>query len=274
MDPVEDKGQSFPQEVIYEDVAQTSEIVPAQNSGLMIPLGTMTFDNPRDVIVMASNVARELVNIIDQQKLFKVISGRKYVFVDGWEVLGGMLGLHAEEESSTKREDGAWEATVRIVRNSDGAIMGRGSAICAMDEEWGDRKEYMRKSMATTRATGKAYRICLSWIMRLAGYEATPAEEMGDEAQDKLANQNSIPAKPSTVEKQKEALVRYCHKVGITGSELAEGMKKNNMSVTSTKWEDLFKLMDTLAYAKTVIAGQDSNVGNQPSEPTDPTDAQ
>ena len=32
--------------------------------------------------------------------------------------------------------------------------------------------------MAETRATGKAMRVALSWVMALAGYEATPAEEM------------------------------------------------------------------------------------------------
>jgi hypothetical protein len=32
--------------------------------------------------------------------------------------------------------------------------------------------------MAQTRATGKACRLAFSWIMLLAGYEVTPAEEM------------------------------------------------------------------------------------------------
>jgi hypothetical protein len=32
--------------------------------------------------------------------------------------------------------------------------------------------------MAQTRATGKACRLAFSWIMSLAGYEVTPAEEM------------------------------------------------------------------------------------------------
>ena len=32
--------------------------------------------------------------------------------------------------------------------------------------------------MAQTRAIGKAYRNILAWIIRAAGYEPTPAEEM------------------------------------------------------------------------------------------------
>ena len=36
--------------------------------------------------------------------------------------------------------------------------------------------------MAQTRAVGKAYRNILSWIVKMAGYEATPAEEIDREA--------------------------------------------------------------------------------------------
>ena len=34
--------------------------------------------------------------------------------------------------------------------------------------------------MAITRATGKAFRLSFSWIMKLAGFQPTPAEEMVD----------------------------------------------------------------------------------------------
>jgi len=35
--------------------------------------------------------------------------------------------------------------------------------------------------MAITRATGKAFRLSLSWIMQLAGFDPTPAEEIPHE---------------------------------------------------------------------------------------------
>jgi len=74
------------------------------------------------------------------------------------------------------------EATVELIRASDGAIIGRGSAICGMDEStWASRPRYARRSMAITRATGKAFRLGYSWIITLAGYAPTPAEEMTDD---------------------------------------------------------------------------------------------
>ena len=57
--------------------------------------------------------------------------------------------------------------------------MSKGVAICSNKEankrQW---DEYAICSMAQTRATGKAFRNLLSWIMKAAGFEATPAEEM------------------------------------------------------------------------------------------------
>lgn len=43
---------------------------------------------------------------------------------------------------------------------------------------WVMRQGGMVSITGNTRATGKACRLAFSWIMRLAGYEATPAEEM------------------------------------------------------------------------------------------------
>jgi hypothetical protein len=52
-------------------------------------------------------------------------------------------------------------------------------AICSNKE--GNKRqwdEYAILSMAQTRATGKAFRNLISWLMKAAGFEATPAEEM------------------------------------------------------------------------------------------------
>jgi hypothetical protein len=69
---------------------------------------------------------------------------------------------------------------------SDQAVISRASAECGSSDEldkygkpvWSNRPRYARRSMAQTRATGKACRLAFSWIMSLAGYEVTPAEEM------------------------------------------------------------------------------------------------
>ena len=133
---------------------------------------------PKDVVATATAIATELAKVIKKQKLFSIIKKKEYVRVEGWTTLGAMLGVTPREVSNDGNEDGIYVAVVELVRNSDGVIIGRASAECGGSAMWAGRDAYARRSMATTRATGKAYRLAFSWIMALAGYEVTPAEEM------------------------------------------------------------------------------------------------
>lgn len=142
-----------------------------------ISLGTLQAGTPHALISGASAVAKPLADLIDKQKLFSVISGRKYVRVEGWTTLAIMLGVVPREVSCSEQE-GIYTAVVELVRMNDGVTLSRASAECGEEKPWCDRPRYARRSMAITRATGKACRIAFSWIMTLAGYEATPAEEM------------------------------------------------------------------------------------------------
>lgn len=145
-----------------------------------VQLGTVQASSPQNVIARAEEVATPLAKLINDKKLYTTISGKKYVQVDGWATLGAMLGVLPREVKSTKLDNG-YEAYVELVRATDGMVIGGASAICTREERnWQNRDEYAIKSMATTRATGKAYRLAFSWIMNLAGYESTPAEEMID----------------------------------------------------------------------------------------------
>jgi uncharacterized protein (DUF3820 family) len=134
---------------------------------------------PSDAISRGAEQARPLAEMIKSQKLSVKISGREYVKAEGWTTLAAMNGVLAREEEVIKLDDGTYIATVALVRINDGAVLTRASAECGMDEPmWAQRPNYARRSMAITRATGKACRIAFSWIMSLAGYEVTPAEEM------------------------------------------------------------------------------------------------
>lgn len=161
------------QEVAVIDKPSPQEIITH------LPPKTIFQMQPKEMVVFATEVANVLKDVIEKQKLFTVISGRKYVRVEGWATLGTIIGILPVEDQVIEHPDGSFEATVKLVRQSDGGMVGRGSALCGSDERtWGSRDRFARRSMAITRATGKAYRLGLSWIMSLAGYEPTPAEEM------------------------------------------------------------------------------------------------
>lgn len=154
----------------YED----TQIVPRNE----LYLGTMVASGPEEVLSIASKIATTLKDVIDTRKLYIKIHGKAYVQVEGWTTLGALLGV-LPRELSVEEQDGDIVATVELIRASDQQVVGRGSAMVGMDEPtWQKRPAYARRSMAVTRATGKAYRLAFSWIMNLAGYEVTPAEEM------------------------------------------------------------------------------------------------
>jgi hypothetical protein len=127
-------------------------------------------------------LAAELQRFVKEQKLTVNIKGKSYPLVESWQFAGSQLGLipiiQSVQNISTDSEV-KYSATVEVIRIADGLVVSRGFAICSNKE--GNKRtwdEYAICSMAQTRATGKAFRNILSWLMKAAGFEATPAEEM------------------------------------------------------------------------------------------------
>jgi len=160
---------------------QATEVMPATTEA-PAPANLFSGD-PEQRLEAARRIANALAPIIERQGLYVTISGRRYVLHEGWTTLGAMVGLFAyvTETRPTPERDG-WEARVEI-RRLDGTVLSAAEAECRRDEpHWQDRPSYALRSMAQTRASAKAHRLLLGWVMTLAGYEPTPAEEMTAEA--------------------------------------------------------------------------------------------
>jgi hypothetical protein len=145
------------------------------------PRGLAVAEGPEGMIALASRMATALRDIVEQQKLYAIIQGKKYPQVEAWTTIARMDNVVAREaEHPIRHDDGSYEAFVELVRLSDGMVIGRASALCGTpdDKPWNSRSEPARRSMAVTRATSRACRQHYSWIMALAGYEPTPADEM------------------------------------------------------------------------------------------------
>lgn len=160
----------------------TDDNLPATRPPDAIQLGSLTASTPGALVQGATTAANELAKLIDSRQLYSMISGRKYVVVEGWLTLATMMGCLPQEESNTRQDDGSYVAVVVLRRMSDGTVLSRASAECGGPEDrtWERRPAYARRSMAATRATGKACRLAFSWVVALAGYATTPAEEMDD----------------------------------------------------------------------------------------------
>jgi hypothetical protein len=127
-------------------------------------------------------VAEILQRFVKEKNLISNIKGKMYPQVEAWQFAGSQLGLYpilTEVTDLSTEKVGKYKATVEIRRLSDDKVMSRGVAICSKAEASKQGfDEYAICSMAQTRAEGKAFRMLLSWIMKAAGFEATPAEEM------------------------------------------------------------------------------------------------
>jgi hypothetical protein len=162
----------------------TNEIVPvetdaAKPEGQPITPTLWRTDEPRAIVQRATELAETLADIIRRQKLYVSISGRNHVRVEGWTLLGTLLGVFPVcVWTRTLADAKGWEARVEA-RTLAGAVVGAAEASCSRDERlWKERDDFALRSMAQTRATAKALRIPLGFVIAMAGYEATPAEEM------------------------------------------------------------------------------------------------
>jgi hypothetical protein len=133
--------------------------------------------SPVTVVERATEAANALSAVIESKELFKQIGKKKHVYVEGWTLLGSMLGVFPVVEW-TREIEGGWEARV-VARTRNGDEVGAAEAMCTRREStWKDRDDYALRSMAQTRAVSKALRHPLGFVMTLAGYEATPEAEM------------------------------------------------------------------------------------------------
>lgn len=139
--------------------------------------------SPVEIIQKAAEYATALVQVVDSRKLFTMIQGRKHVRIEGWTLLGSMLGAFSVVEwvkPLGPTVDGltpGFEARVQVFRK--GQLIGAAEARCTRAEaNWATKDDYALESMAQTRAAAKGFRLPLGFIMVLGGYEPCPAEEM------------------------------------------------------------------------------------------------
>jgi hypothetical protein len=151
-------------------------------------------------------LASELSKLIKEKGLSSNIQGKQFVNVEGWQFAGASLGLMP---IITSTQDLSNETTIKYmatceVRNiTTGSVVAVGIALCTNAEKTKRYfDEYAILSMAQTRAIGKAYRNLLAWLMKAAGFEATPAEEMdfADAKADARAKEETPTKKPKVVE--------------------------------------------------------------------------
>jgi len=168
-------------EIVIEDAEEVEEVLPAVavHDSPAHPANLFGAATPAQVLEQATAQAKVLKDVIVQQGLSSNIQGREHVNVEGWTTLGSMLGVFPVVEWTKPLPGGnGWEARV-TAQTLAGQVVGAAEAMCSREERtWAKRDDYAIRSMAQTRATSKAMRLPLGFVMQLAGYSPTPVEEM------------------------------------------------------------------------------------------------
>lgn len=156
-------------------VVQTQQQAPGA-------LATVLGVKPTALMDYAIEIATTLRGVLTAQGMTKKFGGQgEHVMTEGWQLAGSLLGLTVSEGPATELPDGSFEATVELRSMATQRTVAIASGRCGMDEpNWKGKPKYARRSMAYTRAIGRAYAQNFRWLIKLAGYEGTPAEEMPD----------------------------------------------------------------------------------------------
>ena len=188
----------FPVEVVTEeeiDDQETQELTVMEETKPLPDYAILNPEIPMSAKVgVATNVANTLAPLVRDQGLTVKGLNRsnkeaEYVTVEGWEVLGTFLGIVPvttiiKEIKNKQDRTVGYVARATLYQNpiiqNDEIV---GGTVIARAEAQADRSGFQKDmfaiaSMAQTRALGKAYRMGLSWIMKMAGFEGTPSEDM------------------------------------------------------------------------------------------------
>jgi len=147
-----------------------------------------TAADQRETLANAAALAEEVARIVRDNGLSMRFANnpREYVKVEGWLTISRVNNEqpHAKIESVTRDPESGNElihARAWLTDSRD-TVVSLADGYCSTEERsWKEKPFYARASMAQTRALAKAMRLRHAWVMVMAGYAPTPAEEMSEE---------------------------------------------------------------------------------------------
>lgn len=161
-------------EVTEKDVKALTVMPPPASLAVSRP--------PEMVLAEAKEAATALVGLIKSKPDLTVkLNGNDYLKFEAWQTIGKFYGASPKVTETKYIEYGdikGFEAKA-VVISATGLEVSGAEAMCMNDEpNWKKKPMFQLKSMAQTRASSKALRNVFAWVVVLAGYKPTPAEEM------------------------------------------------------------------------------------------------
>lgn len=185
---------------------QTAEIVDAEAIVVSQPPQLALQRAPEIVLEEAAKAAKALRDVIESNPQKVVINNKTFLTFEDWQTVARFYGISVAARATNYLEQGrvrGYECHAEAILVSSGEVIGAAQAMCMDDEaKWKDKPLFQLRSMAQTRAQAKALRSILAWVVRLAGYATTPAEEMdGVRSNQPAPNRQYTPINPDRVRK-------------------------------------------------------------------------
>lgn len=230
---------------------EMQDTLPAISEAIRQDIG---INRPPDVVLAeAQRAARALKDVIDKKPRKVVFNGETYLEFEDWMTLGRFYGVTAKVTSTAPVEMGGitgFEAHAVALR-VDGQEISAADAMCMSDEpNWHKKPLFQLRSMAQTRACSKVLRNVLAWVVVLAGYRPTPAEEMegvvsrGGGSASAAPNQPSRPSGRVITEPQRKRLYAISMGTQHAQEDIGEWLKstygfKSSKEITMDTYEEI-----------------------------------
>jgi hypothetical protein len=180
---------------------------------------------PVKVLEEARGAAKALKDVVSKKNKPVILNGEQYLEFEDWQTLGRFYGVTAKVISTAHIDYGraqGFEAKAIALR-LDGTEISAAEAMCLSDEpNWRGKPLFQLRSMAQTRACAKALRNVLAWVVVLAGYKPTPAEEM-------TGGKSAAPSVKLISEGQKKFLLTKAKAKTVAEKDILEAFKLDSI---------------------------------------------
>lgn len=164
---------------VTPEVNQLITVPPPQDS-------LMFLRDPNVVLKEAGKAAAALKKVIDAKPKQIKFNGEIYLENEDWLTVARFYGVTSRIRSTTYVQFGegdytarGFEAIAEAYHIESERVLSMAESMCLSDEKtWITKPLFQLRSMAQTRASSRVLRQVFGWVVVLAGYKPTPAEEM------------------------------------------------------------------------------------------------
>lgn len=165
------------------------------------------WQSPQEVMAQATEQANALIEVVEKQHLYQKIGTKRYLEAEAWETILAYNQANPVPEWVRPMTDQEGHVTGYIARVNiikKGQVIAAGEMPCGFDDfpcrgKEGTAKHKAAMSAAQTWALSKAARMKYAWVVVLAGFQPTPAEEVVQDEGPAVAPERRPGATPARV---------------------------------------------------------------------------